>query len=115
MFAENTPDVVGPDGPRRDGRKTRTVYFAGCAWQVPVFWLFCYDFEDLTDYECDDGALVPTLVTPMERVRARLEERDEPVRSLFPQCIEADGTLKDALTAALSWLRTGHPPEGVSP
>jgi hypothetical protein len=141
MFAENTPDVVGPDSPRQDGRKTRTVYFAGCAWQVPVFWLFCYDLEDLSDYQCDDGSLIPTLVTPLERVRARLAERDGLARSLFPQyvsvweewrqaveklkrhylkadmceiwCIDGGDILKDSLTAALSWLRTGKPKHGL--
>jgi len=141
LFAENTPDVVGPDSPRRDRRRTKTVFFAGCAWQVPVFWLFCFDSEDLSDYECNDGSLIPTLVSHMDRVRARLAERDALARSLFPQyvsvwekwrqavekikrtflktslceiwCLYEDDTyFKNSLSAALDFLR-GEEPDGL--
>jgi len=62
----------------------RYVLVAGCAWQVPVFWLFCYDPEDLTIAEAGDDE-IPTLTAPIERVKARLAEREKRARRLFPE------------------------------
>lgn len=142
LVAEDSPDLVGP-GTRRDGRgASGTVVFAGCAWQVPVFWSFCFGLEDLGEFRCADGDGVPALVSPMGRVRRRLAERDALARSTFWQhaaawrtwraaveavprgylktclsgiwCLYEDpGSLKRDLTAGLGWL-AGRAPDGLA-
>ncbi len=82
LFAEDTPTPFDPFAEGDDPR-ANTVEIAGAASQIPAFWLSCFDKEDIALIESEDGDL-PTLVSDMARVRARLAERDATVKELFP-------------------------------
>lgn len=70
-----------------DGGDALTV--AGCAYQVPVFWLFCFDPGDLSvvpsvpDEGSGESQPIPTLTAAMARVHARLAERERLALRLF--------------------------------
>jgi len=82
LLADDTPHPPSPEHDDDPGREPLSV--AGCAYQVPAFWLFCFDAHDLTHYE-DAGGPVPTLIAEMDKVRQRLADRDRRARDLFPQ------------------------------
>jgi hypothetical protein len=88
LFANNDPEPLRYELDDDDcfsaGVGKQCVFVAGCAWQVPVFWLFCFDPEDLTLAEAGEDQ-IPTLTAPMQRVKARLAEREKRARSLFPE------------------------------
>ena len=82
LLADDTPHPPSPEYDDDPGRNP--LFIAGCAFQVPAFWLFCFDAQDLTHYEDADGP-VPTLIAEMDKVRQRLADRDGKARDLFPQ------------------------------
>jgi hypothetical protein len=81
LFAEDTPEL--------DNEECDKFFVAGCAYQVPIFWLFCFDPDNLVEHRVEndegDSDVVPDLVSDMVSVRRRLEERDELARSRFPE------------------------------
>jgi hypothetical protein len=136
LYAEDIPEL----GKAKRGARRRTFIIGGAAYSVPVFWSFAYDAENLVEYRCEseDGGsfVIPALVSDMESVRRRLEERDALARSLFPQypavweewrqavesvrrrylkadlgeiwCLYEDNDeLRGYLAAGLAWLRGG--------
>jgi hypothetical protein len=82
LLADDTPHPPSPE--HDDEPETNRLFVAGCAYQVPVFWLFCFGAEDLTHYEDDEGP-VPALIAEMDKVRQRLADRDQRARELFPE------------------------------
>src|SRR5689334_1675220 len=75
LFADNDPRPLRYEG---EGAEVSdgAVFICGCAYQVPVLWLFCFDPEDLT-----------------------LAERENRARSLFPEHAEVWDEFVEALNA----------------
>jgi hypothetical protein len=82
LFAEDTPAAYNPEQKGTD-RQANTLHIAGAAYQIPVFWLFCFAEEDFVDVHMSQGRF-STLVTNMGQVRRRLTERDTLAREFFP-------------------------------
>jgi hypothetical protein len=104
LFAQDTPDL---DGESRD-----TFFVAGCAYQVPILWLFCFDTDSLTLHrvENDEGesALIPDLVSSMASVRQRLAKRDELARAHFPKHTAVWEEWRQAVESVeMPYLKTG--------
>jgi hypothetical protein len=79
--------------------RAKTVFIAGAAYEVPVFWLFCFDPADLATIESAEGDF-PTLVTEMARARARLAARAALAGGLFPAAAGAWEEFRHAVEAA---------------
>src|SRR5262249_22668120 len=79
LFAENTPDPYDPD--RKPRAKDKTVFIAGAAYQVPAFWLCCFDKSDIAPVEWQNYE-IPQLVSEMAPLRSRLAERAALVKEL---------------------------------
>jgi hypothetical protein len=98
LFAENTPEPYNPsEGGSRRG--ARTVWVAGAAYRVPVFWVWCFDKGDIAVVECDGGSL-PQLVSAMGLVRSRLAQREAIAAELFPTSGQAWEQFREAVEAA---------------
>jgi hypothetical protein len=82
LFAEDTPTPFDPFG-EEGAPGANTVQIAGAAYQLPAFWLSCFDKDDIAVIESEEGDL-PALVSELARVRARLGERGALVKGLFP-------------------------------
>jgi hypothetical protein len=82
LFAEDTATPYDPFAEEDDPR-ANTVQVAGASYQVPAFWLFCFDTGDTVSVESEEGT-IPALVSDMAKVRSRLAERDEFAKALFP-------------------------------
>ncbi len=82
LVAENTRIPVGPWDEPNDP-KAKTVFVAGAVYQIPAFWLFCFEEPELVDREYE-GEPIPTLVTALKKARQRLKARDPQARELFP-------------------------------
>jgi hypothetical protein len=80
LLAEDSPTPSRAESAPK--AKYNTVYVASARW-VPVFWMFCFEADDLTDVELD-GEQVPTLTSPMRAVRERLAAREAVAREWFP-------------------------------
>ena len=80
LLAEDSPTPARAAAAR--GAKDNTVHVASARW-VPVFWMFCFEADDLTDVELD-GEQVPTLTSAVSAVRERLAARDAVAREWFP-------------------------------
>src|SRR5262245_27770559 len=82
LLAEDSPS---PPALQHDGDTVaNTLFVAGCAYQVPAVWLFCFGSDDLSHYQGEAGP-VPALVAEMDKVRQRLADRDRRARDLFPE------------------------------
>ncbi len=82
LLAENTKAPVGPWDEPNDP-KAKTLFIAGAAYQIPAFWLFCFEEPELAEREYE-GEPIPTLVTTLKKARQRLKARDQQARELFP-------------------------------
>jgi hypothetical protein len=82
LFAEDTKAAYNPEAESASGR---AVHIAAAAYQVPAFWLFCFDSNtDFVEVETSGGSFF-TLVAPMSAVRQRLADRGPLARALFPK------------------------------
>jgi hypothetical protein len=97
LFAENTPDPYDPD--RKPRAKDKSVFIAGAAYQVPVFWLCCFDKSDIAPVEWQNYE-IPQLVSEMAPVRARLAERAALVKKFFPSHTSAWKDFRSAVEKA---------------
>jgi len=86
LFAEDTPAPYNPAKPMKTGG--RFLDIAGAAYQIPVFWMFCFEEEDFVVVRLPRKQSFSTLVAPMKKVRQRLAERDELARGFFPDAAE---------------------------
>ncbi len=82
LFAEDTPTPYDPFA-EEDKPGANMLIIAGAAYQVPVFWLACFDQDDIAVIESEEGD-IPELVSEMAVVRSRLSEREAMVKDLFP-------------------------------
>jgi hypothetical protein len=87
LFAEDTPAPYNPAATKKDPQ-AHSVFIAGAAYQIPVFWLFCFEEEDFVVVRLSRKESFSTLVAPMEKVRWRLAERDKLARDFFPEAAE---------------------------
>jgi hypothetical protein len=86
LFAEDTKAAYNPEAESPAGRP---VFIAGAAYQIPAFWLFCFDADgDFAEVHTSAGLFL-TVVAPMKAVRERLAARDPLARRLFPKHTEA--------------------------
>jgi hypothetical protein len=83
LFAEDTPDAYNPMVEESD-EGANTLFVAGAAYQIPVFWLCCFDEENFVDVDLGEDGTLSALVAPMADVRRRLSERHGRVIDLFP-------------------------------
>lgn len=98
LFAEDTAAPYNPLAEKRDPL-ANTVQLAGAAYQIPAFWLFCFDNNDMVEVESEEGK-IPSLVCAMSRVRFRLAERDRAASELFPGHTHAWQEFRKAVEAA---------------
>jgi hypothetical protein len=98
LFAEDTPAPYDPIAEESDPG-ANTVQVAGAAYQVPAFWLACFDKADIAVVESEEGD-IPQLVSEMDRVRPRLAEREAAVKELFPSHVAAWDEFRRAVEAA---------------
>ena len=82
LFAEETPAPYNPLNDTKDAR-TKTLFIAGAAYRIPVFWMFCFAEEDFVEVPLSESKF-STLVAPTEAVRRRLDARDTLARDFFP-------------------------------
>jgi hypothetical protein len=93
LLAEDSPAPSRAEAAPRT--KSNTVYVASARW-VPVFWMFCFEADDLTDVDLD-GEEVPTLTSPLGAVRERLAARDAVAREWFPGFTDLWGKWRQAV------------------
>lgn len=98
LFAEDTPAPYDPFAEESDPGAD-TVQVAGAAYQVPAFWLACFDKADIAVVESEEGD-IPQLVSELDRVRSRLAEREVVVKELFPAHAKAWEEFRRAVEAA---------------
>jgi hypothetical protein len=98
LFAEDTPAPYDPFAEVSE-LGTNTLQVAGAAYQVPMFWLCCFDKADIAIVKTQEGD-IPALVSEMARVRSRLAERDDLVKALFPAYIRAWDEFRKAVDLA---------------
>jgi hypothetical protein len=82
LFVEDTPAPYDPFA-EADDPGANAVQLAGAAYQVPVFWLACFDRADIAVVKSEEGH-IPQLVSELDRVRLRLGEREAVIKELFP-------------------------------
>jgi hypothetical protein len=83
LFGEDTPTPLDPFS-EEDDSQTNTLWVAGAAYQIPAYWLFCFDKSDLTEIESEEGR-IPGLVCRTTAARPHLRTRDGLARELFPE------------------------------
>ena len=93
LLAEDSPALRGRRPPL--GRSPTRCTSPSARW-VPVFWMFCFEADDLTDVELD-GEQVPTLASPLIAVGKRLAARDAVAREWFPGFAELWGRWRQAI------------------
>jgi hypothetical protein len=98
LFAEDTSAPYDPLAEKCDPG-ANTVQVAGAAYQIPAFWLACFDTADIAVVESEEGD-IPQLVSELERVRFRLAEREAAVQELFPAHAAAWDEFRCAVEAA---------------
>ena len=86
LFAEDTPAPHNPAKPMN--ARAESVYIAGAAYQIPVFWMFCFEEEDFVNVRLSSRQSFSTLVAPMAKVRPRLQARDALALEYFPDGAE---------------------------
>lgn len=86
LYAEDTPSGYNPEAKGHEPQ-ANTLFVAGAAYQIPVYWLFCFDSNtDFVEVKLSDGEY-STLVSPVPAVRKRLAQRDALARALFPEYV----------------------------
>jgi hypothetical protein len=98
LFAEDTPAPYDPLAEESEPG-ANTVQVAGAAYQLPPFWLACFDKGDIAVVESEEGD-IPQLVSELDRVRSRLAEREAAVKELFPAHVAAWDKFRRAVEAA---------------
>jgi len=98
LFAEDTPT---PYNPSADGSQSgaNTVWVAGAAYQIPAFWLYCFDKANLA-VVVSEGDTIPALVSEMAPVSSRLAEREAVAKEVFPAYGRAWDEFRRAVEAA---------------
>lgn len=98
LFAEDTASPYDPFA-EGDEAGANTLQIAGAAYQIPAFWLACFEKADVAVVASEEGE-IPQLVCEMGRVRTRLAEREPAVKELFPGHAGAWDDFRRAVEAA---------------
>jgi len=87
LYAENTPTPPSPY-PEPTSKvlkaKSKTVFVASVANRIPVFWLFCFEEDNVVDVSFE-GERFSTVVSDLASVRERLAARDSLAKQWFPE------------------------------